>query len=164
LRPETPPPEGVPPPDGPPPDAGVPPPPETAAPGAPPSGAAAGAPPAAPAPAGRDDDVAAGQPLARAGVPLAQHRIERTRTGGLWVAVAAAALVLLFLLIFILQNSQQVRVSFFGAKGHLSLGVAMLLSAVAGALLIVLVGAARIVQLRLVARRHRDRDARTGRA
>jgi uncharacterized integral membrane protein len=90
---------------------------------------------------------------------LPQHRIRRTRAGGLWVAVAAAALVLLFLLIFILQNSQQVQVSFFGADGHLVLGVAMLLSAVAGALLVVLVGTARIVQLRLVARRHRSRDA-----
>jgi uncharacterized integral membrane protein len=87
-----------------------------------------------------------------------QHRIGRTRTGGLWVAVAAAALVLLFLLIFILQNSQQVQVSFFGADGHLPLGVALLLSAVAGALLVVLVGTARIVQLRFVARRHRATD------
>jgi len=95
--------------------------------------------------------------------PPAQHRVERTRAGGLWVAVAAAALVLLFLLIFILQNSQQVRVSFFGADGDLPLGVAMLLSAVAGALLVVLVGTARIVQLRLTARRHRSRDAATRR-
>jgi lipopolysaccharide assembly protein A len=75
------------------------------------------------------------------------------------VAVAAATLVLLFLLIFILQNGQQVRVSFLGADGHLPLGVAMLLSAVAGALLVVLVGAARIIQLRLIARRHRGQDA-----
>jgi uncharacterized integral membrane protein len=89
---------------------------------------------------------------------LPQHRIGRTRTGGLWVAVAAAALVLLFLLIFILENSQPVQVSFFGADGHLALGVALLLSAVAGALLVVLVGTARIVQLRFVARRHRATD------
>jgi len=98
-------------------------------------------------------------PPTTAPAPLPQHRIQRTRTGGLWVAVAAAALVLLFLLIFILQNSQQVRVSFLGADGQLALGVAMLLSAVAGALLVVLIGTARIVQLRLVARRHRGRDA-----
>jgi uncharacterized integral membrane protein len=109
---------------------------------------------APPRPAG---DVPAA-PVDPAGV-LPQHQIGRTRTGGLWVAVAAAALVLLFLLIFILQNSQQVQVSFFGADGDLALGVALLLSAVAGALLVVLVGTARIVQLRLVARRHRARDA-----
>jgi uncharacterized integral membrane protein len=98
-------------------------------------------------------------PRAAPGDVLPQHRIRRTRAGGLWVAVAAAALVLLILLIFILQNSQQVEVSFFGADGHLALGVAMLLSAVAGALLVVLVGTARIVQLRFVARRHRVGDA-----
>jgi|SRR6266516_1527177 uncharacterized integral membrane protein len=110
------------------------------------------------APAAAAEPVA-GSPPTSPGRPLPQHRIERTRAGGLWVAVAAAMLVLLFLLIFILQNGQQVRVSFLGANGHLPLGVAMLLSAVAGALLVVLVGAARIVQLRLVARRHRGRDA-----
>ncbi len=110
------------------------------------------------APAGAAEPVGGGR-VTSPGPQLPEHRIERTRAGGLWVAVAAAALVLLLLLIFILQNSQQVRVSFFGADGHLPLGVAMLLSAVAGALLVVLVGTARIVQLRLVARRHRDGDA-----
>jgi putative membrane protein len=97
------------------------------------------------------------------GTVLPQHQIRRTRTGGLWVAVTAAAVVLLLLLIFILQNGRQVQVSFFGADGHLPLGVAMLLSAVAGALLVALLGTARIVQLRMVARRHRSADATAGR-
>ena len=102
--------------------------------------------------------------VAEPGAPaLPQHQIRRTRTGALWVAVTAAALVLLLLLIFILQNGRQVQVSFFGADGHLPLGVAMLLSAVAGALLVALLGTARIVQLRLVARRHRSVDAVAGR-
>ena len=87
-------------------------------------------------------------------------RINRTRTGGLWVAVTTAAVVLLLLLIFIMQNSRQVEVTFFGADGHLSLGVAMLLSAVLGALLVALLGSARILQLRHVARRHRKQDAK----
>jgi uncharacterized integral membrane protein len=94
---------------------------------------------------------------------LPQHQIRRTRTGGLWVAVTGAAIVLLLLLIFILQNGRQVQVSFFGLDGRLPLGVAMLLSAVAGALLVALLGSARIVQLRLVARRHRTVEATAGR-
>jgi putative membrane protein len=98
-------------------------------------------------------------PMAPARRGLRDHQIKRTRTGGLWVAVTGAAVVLLLLLIFILQNGQQVQVSFFGGDGHLPLGVAMLLSAVAGALLVAFLGAARIVQLRLVARRHRGTDA-----
>jgi len=68
--------------------------------------------------------------------------------------------VLLLLLIFILQNSHTVDVSYFGAHGHLPLGIALLLSAVFGVLLVVLPGTARIIQLRIAARRHRRADAR----
>ena len=91
-------------------------------------------------------------------------KIKRTRTSGLWVAVAFFAIVLLLLLIFILQNGAQVNVNYLGAHGHLPLGVALLLSAVCGVLLVVLAGAARISQLRAVARRHRRADARRAKA
>ena len=91
---------------------------------------------------------------------LPQHRIKRTRTSGVWVAVAFFAVVLLFLLIFILQNGQKVDISYMGAHGHLPLGVALLLAAVCGVLLVVLAGTARISQLRATARRHRRADAK----
>jgi lipopolysaccharide assembly protein A len=91
---------------------------------------------------------------------LPQHRIKRTRTSGVWVAVGFFAVVLLLLLIFILQNSTQVSVSYLGLHGRLPLGVALLLAAVCGVLLVVLAGAARISQLRAVARRHRRADAK----
>ena len=93
-------------------------------------------------------------------VPLPQHRIKRTRTSGIWVAVGFFAVILLLLLIFILQNGTQVSVSYLGMHGHLPLGVAMLLAAVCGVLLVVLAGAARIGQLRTTARRHRRVDAK----
>jgi uncharacterized integral membrane protein len=92
--------------------------------------------------------------------PLPQHKIRRTRISGLWVSVGFFAVVLLLLLIFILQNGTKVDISYMGAHGHLPLGVALLLSAVCGVLLVVLAGAARISQLRAVARRHRRADAR----
>jgi|SRR5271167_4807702 len=94
------------------------------------------------------------------GTPLPEHRIKRTRTSGLWVSVGFFAVVLLLLLIFILQNGTKVDISYMGAHGHLPLGVALLLSAVCGVLLVVLAGAARISQLRAVARRHRRTDAK----
>ena len=78
----------------------------------------------------------------------------------MWVAVAFFAVVLLLLLIFILQNGTEVDVSYLGLHGRLPLGVALLLSAVCGVLLVVLAGAARISQLRTVARRHRRVDAK----
>jgi uncharacterized integral membrane protein len=102
-----------------------------------------------------------GQPPAAAEqAVLPQHKIKRTRISGLWVAVGFFAVILLLLLIFILQNSRTVDVSYLGAHGHLPLGVALLLSAVCGVLLVVMAGAARISQLRAVARRHRRADAK----
>ncbi|MBL7490596.1 DUF1049 domain-containing protein [Frankia sp. AgB1.9] len=87
-----------------------------------------------------------------------QHVVRSTRTSQVWSAVILFALVLLFLLIFILQNGQRVKVSFLGSHGHLPLAVAMLFAAVAGALLVAIPGIVRMVQLRRVARRHRDAD------
>src|SRR5215471_16073642 len=78
----------------------------------------------------------------------------RTRMGGAWVAAALFAVVLLLLLIFILENGQQVDIAYFGVHGHLPLGVALLLAAVAGALLVLIPGTVRILQLRKTARRH----------
>jgi lipopolysaccharide assembly protein A len=89
---------------------------------------------------------------------LLPHQIRRTRVGGLWVAAASFALVLLLLLIFILQNSRLVSISYFGGHGHVPLGVALLLAAVLGVLLVVIPGTGRIVQLRRIARRHRRLD------
>lgn len=88
-----------------------------------------------------------------------QHRIRRTRAGAAWVAAAMFAVILLLLLIFILENGHTVAISFFGASGHLPLGVALLLAAVLGVLLVAIPGTARIIQLRITARRHRMLDA-----
>lgn len=93
-------------------------------------------------------------------VKLPTHRVKRTRMGGLWVAAALGALVLLLLLIFILENGQRVSVSYFGAHGHLPLGVALLLAAVLGVLLVVIPGTGRIIQLRIAAHRHRRLDGK----
>jgi lipopolysaccharide assembly protein A len=94
----------------------------------------------------------------------AQHTLKRTRISGLWVAVGCFAVILLLLLIFILQNSQKVDISYMGAHGHLPLGVALLFAAVCGVILVVLAGTARISQLRTTARRHRRVDAKRARA
>lgn len=82
----------------------------------------------------------------------------RTRVSGVWTAVAVGAVLLILLLIFILQNLQTVDVTYFGASGELPLGVAVLLAAAVGALLVLMVGAARILQLRTSARRERRRN------
>lgn len=82
-------------------------------------------------------------------------RIKRTRISGIWVTVIVAAIILILLLIFILQNGAKSTVYYFGAAGTLPLGVALLLAAVGGALLVGLVGTARILQLRRLATKRR---------
>jgi lipopolysaccharide assembly protein A len=100
------------------------------------------------------------QPAPSAAPRPPQRTVKRTRTSGLWVAVGFFAVILLLLLIFILQNGQKVDISYLGAHGHLPLGVALLLAAVCGVILVVLAGTARISQLRAVNRRHRRADAK----
>jgi uncharacterized integral membrane protein len=79
--------------------------------------------------------------------------VPRTRTGSLWIASVLFAAVLLLLLVFILQNTRPAEIAFFGARARLPVGVALLLAAVFGVLLVALPGTARILQLRFLARR-----------
>src|SRR5947208_13282401 len=79
---------------------------------------------------------------------------QRTRTGRVWAALVPALIFLILLIVFIAENGQRVQVKFFGATGHISLAVALLIAAVAGAVLVLLIGTARILQLRLAAWRH----------
>ena len=104
--------------------------------------------PLADEPAGTTSD-----PQAAPVAPPTQTRRAPTRASRAWTGAVAGTVLALLLLIFILENTQRVKVSFLGANGHLSLGVALLLSAVAGALIVGLIGAARMTQLRLRARR-----------
>lgn len=88
-------------------------------------------------------------------------RSSRTRLSELWVTVVAFAVVLLVLLIFVLENDQRSEVSFFGAHGNLPTGVALLLAAVFGVLLVAVPSGARILQLRRLGHRPSHRDATT---
>lgn len=72
----------------------------------------------------------------------------RTRAGGTWIAIIVFALILVLLLIFVLQNTRKVQITYFTFTGTLPLAVAMLLSAVAGVFLAAIAGTWRIFQLR----------------
>lgn len=78
-----------------------------------------------------------------------------TRASAVWAAVAAALLLLILLIVFILQNPTKVEVQFLGAEGTLSLGMALLIAAVVGGVVVAIAGIARVTQLRLDARRIR---------
>jgi lipopolysaccharide assembly protein A len=70
-------------------------------------------------------------------------------------ALIAGIAVLIVVLIFIIQNAHAVNISFLGAHLQLSLAVALLLAAIAGALIMAAAGTARITQLRQIMRRDR---------
>ena len=72
----------------------------------------------------------------------------RSRTSGLWVGMILSAVVLIFLLVFILQNRSLVQIAFLGWTGALPAGVALLFAAVAGVLSVAIPGSVRILQLR----------------
>jgi uncharacterized integral membrane protein len=78
---------------------------------------------------------------------LAASETGRTRISAAWFGVIAAALVLVLLLIFILQNTRSVKITYFTASGTIPLGVALLFAAIGGLLLAGLVASLRIWQL-----------------
>ena len=89
------------------------------------------------------------------------RRPARTRISGLRTGLIASIAILIVVLIFIIQNAHAVNISFLGAHLQLSLAVALLLAAIAGALAMAAVGTARITQLRRIMRRNR-RDSQAG--
>lgn len=83
-----------------------------------------------------------------------RKEVEKSRVGNAWVALIVAALLGIVLLIFILQNSESTQVEMLFWNFSLPLGVTILLSVIAGALVMALVGGVRIVQLRRAVHHH----------
>jgi lipopolysaccharide assembly protein A len=65
-----------------------------------------------------------------------------------WIGIIVAAVALVLLLVFILQNREDVKISFFTFNGRMPLGVALLLAAAAGLLIAAVAASLRIWQLR----------------
>ena len=81
-------------------------------------------------------------------------KVRHGRASALYVGLIVAAILTIFLLIFIAQNSDKVAVQFLGFEGQISLAVALLLSAVIGVLVVAVPGSLRIVQLRRALRKN----------
>jgi putative membrane protein len=84
-----------------------------------------------------------------------RERVRGTRTGRIWVGACAAALITVALIIFMVQNTHTVQVTFLGMTGSTSLALMLLIAAVGGILLTLILGSARIVQLRHAVRKRR---------
>ena len=86
----------------------------------------------------------------------------RTRLSGAWTALVIGILALVLILVFVLQNLQSVELSFLVFHGHLPLAIALLFAVILGAIIVLAFGAARITQLRMVARTARRQNAKAG--
>lgn len=83
-----------------------------------------------------------------------ESAVKFTRTAALWTALVIGFLVLILLLVFIIQNGNEVPIHLFTWEWKVQLGVAILLAAVAGGLLAFSVAGIRLLQLRLAARKN----------
>lgn len=73
--------------------------------------------------------------------------------GSAWVTLVIGAILLVLLLVFVLQNQDSLDVQFISWEFSMPAGVLILLAAIVGALVMALVAAMRIFQLRHRARR-----------
>ena len=80
--------------------------------------------------------------------PPTPSRVPRTRTGAAWFGICATAVAFLALIIFMLQNTRSVEVTYLWMHGTLPLALALLIAGVGVTLLAMAVGVARITQLR----------------
>jgi uncharacterized integral membrane protein len=97
------------------------------------------------------------EPSSQASAP-AVDPLRRSRTSSVWVALTSLGVLLLLLIIFIAQNTQDVEIRFLGWEGQSPLAVALLAASVAGIFLSVIAGSLRILQLR----RRVKRDKKAG--
>ena len=81
------------------------------------------------------------------------RRVPRTRTGAAWVGLTAAALIAVALIVFLAQNTRTTEISFLWMTAKTSLAIALLIAAVGSVLITLILGTARITQLRRLARR-----------
>ncbi|GAA4756802.1 hypothetical protein GCM10023350_47980 [Nocardioides endophyticus] len=85
--------------------------------------------------------------------PPPKDPLRRSRTSGAFLALVLLGLLLVLLIVFIAQNTQDVHVSFLTWDGTTPLAVALLIAAVGGILLTAIAGLLRIWQLRRRVRR-----------
>jgi uncharacterized integral membrane protein len=83
--------------------------------------------------------------------PEQSDGVAHTRLSAGWTAVVVAAFVLILLVIFIAQNTQHSSVNFLWFHGRAPTAVVLLIAAIAGALVVITVAIARILQLRRAA-------------
>lgn len=77
-----------------------------------------------------------------------RHKTPRSRAGAVWVGICVAAIVLIALIVFMLQNTQRVQVTFLDMQGTVPLAIALLIAGIGVGIVALTIGTVRIGQLR----------------
>ncbi|CAL8977788.1 hypothetical protein CELL_02662 [Cellulomonas sp. T2.31MG-18] len=93
-----------------------------------------------------DDRRAASRPAPIQGTTTPAPR--RSRIGAAWVGLVVGALVLVALIVFMLQNTAPVQVTFLGMRGTAPLALTLLIAGIGVGVVALVVGSIRIGQLR----------------
>jgi lipopolysaccharide assembly protein A len=89
--------------------------------------------------------------------PVTPARSVRTRTGAAWLGLCVGALVLVALVVFMMQNTAPVEVTFLGTTGTAPLALELLIAGLGVGIIALVLGGLRIGQLRR--RIHTDQHA-----
>jgi lipopolysaccharide assembly protein A len=95
-----------------------------------------------------DDRSTTTSPAAESRAPRRLVKTPRSRAGAFWVGICIAALVLIALIVFMLQNTQPVLVTFLSMQGTVSLAIALLIAGIGVGIVALVIGTIRIGQLR----------------
>lgn len=93
-----------------------------------------------------DTNPAASAPSTTSARPA--KRTPRSRAGAIWVGSCVAAVVVIALIVFMLQNTQRVQVTFLAMQGTVPLAIALLIAGVGVGIVALTIGTIRISQLR----------------
>lgn len=74
--------------------------------------------------------------------------LRHSRTSGAWTAVILAAVLIVLLVIFVVQNTESVPLQFLWLDGNFPLAAALLIATAVGMVVVAAVGSLRILQLR----------------
>jgi len=100
-------------------------------------------------------------PIEPASAEVSAPAVPPTRTSAAWISLFAGTVLAIALIIFIAQNTRSVRISFLGFHTSTSLALSLIIAAVGATLLTLLLGTARITQLRRNVRRSRPESTST---
>lgn len=75
-------------------------------------------------------------------------KVKGSLAASTWIALIIGFLLLILLIVFIMQNQQSVELNIFTWSGEFPAGIAFLLFAIGGALVMALIGGWRMLELR----------------